>query len=851
MLTKDGIKKTFQSDPDKYWKVDLFEEKGHVRKKCPSCGKYFWTIDPDRKTCADASCVDYGFIEKPITKDKWDYVETWKLFEKYFEDNGHTSVPRYPVIDRWRPDLFFTIASIQDFQRLDQGNMLFQYPANPLVVPQVCLRFGDIDNVGVTGRHLTSFVMAGQHAFNHPNEEGAYFKDKCIDHNFTFLTERMGIPEEELVYTEDIWAMPDFSAFGPCMETFSQGLELVNSVFMQFQKNQGEDTFRELDIKVIDVGWGHERLVWFSNGTPSSYDSLFGPVTSNLKKKTNIKIDQSVFTRYSKLAGSLDVDEGNDLDLIRKGIADKLGVKVSVLRDEIEPLQGMYAIADHARTLLFATADGGIPSNVGGGYNLRVVLRRAFNFIRKYDFDVDMGDVAEQHAKYLKPMFPELYENIDNVRKVFDVELEKYNATVTKTRGIIKNLIKKGDKIDNKKMATLYESQGISPEMIREVDKSVQIPSDFYAELTSKHQAKEIKEEKKMDVDLEGIPKTEKRYYRDWKDIDMESEVLAIRGKYLILRDTKFYPEMGGQPHDLGTINDIPVTNVIFTQGVVLHEVEDTSGFNEGELVEGKINLERRKQHTQHHTGTHLIGGAARELFGSHVWQAGSAFDTTKARFDITHFETPTQEELDKIEKRANELIEKKIRVDKRFMDRGEAEKNYGFIIYQGGAPVGSRLRIVKIGDFDVAACGGTHVNNTEEIVKVKISKAYKIQDGVIRIEFACGKAADKLEKEETSQLENIAKELGVPKNKIVEKAKDVFEKWKTARKAIKKGKKVKKTDIELSKPVRLKAVEGDILSDAAQILKTQPKYIVKTVQKFNKELDEMIKQLREKDLLE
>ncbi|MCJ7817052.1 MAG: alanine--tRNA ligase-related protein, partial [Candidatus Aenigmarchaeota archaeon] len=222
MFTKDILKRNFAKEWKKHYQLELFSEKGFIRKTCPKCGKNFWTLDPERILCGDPPCENYGFIGKPITKNKWDYVQTWKEFESFFKKNGHTSIPRYPVIDRWRPDLFFTIASIQDFQRIDQGNMVFENPADPLVVPQVCLRFPDIPNIGVTGRHHSSFIMSGQHSF------GNYWKDRCIQLNFEFLTKNMGIPEKELVYTEDVWAMPDFSAFGPCMETFSKGLELVN-----------------------------------------------------------------------------------------------------------------------------------------------------------------------------------------------------------------------------------------------------------------------------------------------------------------------------------------------------------------------------------------------------------------------------------------------------------------------------------------------------------------------------------------------------------------------------------------------------------------------------------------------
>ena len=301
MMTKESLMERFRKNPERYWKVELFKQKGFVRKRCSGCGKYFWTLDPDRKLCGDPPCENYGFIGQPVTKARWDYVSAWKEFERFFRKRGHSSVPRYPVIDRWRPDLFFTIASIQDFQRLDKGNMVFEYPANPLVVPQVCLRFPDIQNVGVTGRHHTSFVMSGQHAFGYPGE--GYFKDRCIDLNFEFLNKVMGVPEDELVYVESLWAMPDLSAFGPSMETLSQGLELVNSVFMQFTRKGS--SFRELPIKVIDVGWGHERLVWFTQGTSTGYDAVFGPVIEQLRKKAGFRGSDSVREQRQEPASAI------------------------------------------------------------------------------------------------------------------------------------------------------------------------------------------------------------------------------------------------------------------------------------------------------------------------------------------------------------------------------------------------------------------------------------------------------------------------------------------------------------------------------------------------------------------
>src|SRR3989338_8921052 len=256
-LTKEGLRAEFAKGWKEHYAVPLFEREGFERRSCGKCGKSFWTADAERKVCGDSSCEPYGFIGKPATKERLGYVQMWKEFAKFFAKNGHAEIERYPVVDRWRPDLYFTIASIQDFQRLDAGQMTFEYPADSLIVPQVCLRFNDIPNVGVTGRHHTSFIMGGQHSF------GKYFKEQCLELNFGFLHGVLGIPEDKLTYIEDVWAMPDFSAFGPSIETMSLGLELVNHVFMQFSKTTAASgkAYWPLPMKVNDTGWGHERLV--------------------------------------------------------------------------------------------------------------------------------------------------------------------------------------------------------------------------------------------------------------------------------------------------------------------------------------------------------------------------------------------------------------------------------------------------------------------------------------------------------------------------------------------------------------------------------------------------------------
>jgi len=754
MFTKDSLKKEFEKNWKKQYQVELFRREGFERRKCENCGKYFWTLDSEKKKCGDPPCENYGFIGKSITKRSLDYVEMWKAFERFFVKNGHTAVSRYPVVDRWRPDLFFTIASIQDFQRIDNGKTVMEYPCDPLVVPQVCLRFPDIANVGVTGRHHTSFIMGGQHSF------GNYWKDRCIDLNFGFLNGVLGIPKEKMVYIESVWSMPDFSQFGPSLETISLGLELVNSVFSQFTKTG--NTYRELPQKVIDVGWGHERLVWFSQGTHTGYEAAFGPVIKWVKKETGLR-GSDLFDRYSKLAGALDFDEVKNVEGVRKEIAKRLGVSVGEINKAVEPMQALYAITDHIKTLLFAVSDGAIPSNVGGGYNLRVLLRRSFSFLDEFGFDLDLMKMAELHSNFLKPLFPELNENLDSLSSIINVERGRHKKTMEKAKSMVARILEKGGPKEED-LVTLYVSNGVTPELFKKagekIGKDIKIPEGFYGKITEKHMTEKKKHEK--GVDISGIKETKMIFYDDPYQKEFRAKVIKRIGEWIILDQTLFYPEGGGQPHDVGMLNGKEVREVRKTEGVVLHKV--SGDFKPGQSVKGELNWERRYQLMKMHTATHLVSGAARKLLGKHVWQAGAQKGIDVSRIDLTHYNPFSRKELEDIEKIANDMIKKEEKVFKKLMDRSEAEREYGFVLYQGGASPGKKVRVVKIPEngniFDVEACGGTHLDNTKEVGSIKIIKSERVQDGVNRIEFTSGEKVGELESREKEIYDNIVKKI-------------------------------------------------------------------------------------------
>ncbi len=463
-----------------------------------------------------------------------------------------------------------------------------------------------------------------------------------------------------------------------------------------------------------------------------------------LRKIAGLKTDNSIFSRFIPYSGLLNVDEADNVEKAWAGIAAKMKVDAKELKEKILPLAALYSTGDHMRSLLVAVSDGVLPSNAGGGYNLRVLYRRSFDFAQKYGWRLDLNDVCEWHAKYLKPMYPELSENLEDIKKILEAEKRKYAETREKSRSMVSRL--RGKPVSEGQLIELYDSNGISPEMLKSAGLPVKIPENFYKLVAERHEKVAAKAETKKEItlDLSGIPEMKILYFGDYALVDFTAKIMKIiNNKYAVLDETAFYPTSGGQVHDRGAINGCEVVDVFKQGNVILHELKNIA-FREGDTVECKIDFARRLQLARHHTATHIINGAARIILGSHVWQAGAEKTEEKARLDITHYESLGGKETEKIESLANDIVKKGIAVESRVMGREGAEKEYGFRIYQGRAVPGKTLRIVKIKDVDVEACGGTHLHNTKETGRIKILGTSKIQDGIVRIEFAAGHSAEK-----------------------------------------------------------------------------------------------------------
>ncbi|MCK5139034.1 MAG: alanine--tRNA ligase, partial [Thermodesulfovibrionia bacterium] len=457
------------------------------------------------------------------------------------------------------------------------------------------------------------------------------------------------------------------------------------------------------------------------------------------------------------------VETQADLKTLRRNVADRLKISIDELNCNITPMENLYVICDHSRALMFLLQDGVLPSNVKEGYFARLLVRRTLRALDFLNLDIPLPEIVKLQVDYFKRDFPELSESGDELMGLVDVEVEKYKKTIKKGRGIVKRLeegvIKKDGlkKIELNDLIDLYDSHGLTPDTVAEFSSlSVEIPDDFYIKVTEKHEKPEVERKDLKKIEIPGgIPATYQGYYEDSDVMCFKARVLAVFNNYVILDKTYFYPEGGGQETDHGKIDDMPVIDVQKVGSVIVHklkvkgDLDNSSNIKEGGTVNCEIDQNRRTQLMQHHTATHILNGAARKVLGNHVWQTGAHKSVKGARLDITHYASLSQEESEEIETLANEIINENRNIEIRFMKRNDAEKKYGFRLYQGGAVPGGEIRIINIRDWDIEACGGMHFNSTGDVGHIIITGSKRIQDGVVRLEFVAGDAAKRyVEKE-------------------------------------------------------------------------------------------------------
>ena len=784
--------------PESEYHVPFFDEYGYVRKLCPVCDEYFWTQNPDQKTCGEATaegCAPLTFINNPPTRKRYSLQEMREAFLSFFEKRGHERIKPYPVVARWRDDLYLTSASIVDFQPY-VTNGITPPPANPLVISQPCIRLVDVDNVGSTfGRHLTIFEMGGHHAFNYPDEE-VYWKDQTVQYHHEFVTEELGVKSEEVIYKEDVWSGGGNA--GPDLETVVQGLELATLVFMKFKVIDGE--FVELPMRTVDTGYGIERYTWLSQGSVSCFHPVYGPILDEVTKTAGIgRVDSDLLARAAELSGLMSQEKTADRRVAREKIAEQIGLTVDELDKKLLPIENVFAVVDHTKCLAFMLAEGVVPSNVGEGYLTRLMLRRTLRLLRTLEIQEKLPEIISMQIDFWSQDFPYLKKMQGEILDILSVEQDKFDKTIGRGRSLVKRMgqelkAKGVYTIPTESLIELYDSHGLPPEVVQETAEKeglqVEMPENFYSMVAERHEqpppSKEVKRLEVLESKVSDLPETRMLYYEDPYLHEFEAEVLRVLdGKNVILDKTAFYPEGGGQPADKGHLKlgeqRSEVVDVQKVGKVILHTVKGQVP-EKGDVVKGIINWERRSSLMKHHTATHLIMGAARRVLGEHVWQSGSQKGVDKARLDVSHFRRLTPDEIREIERLANNAVITNIPVETRWTPRGEAERLYGFRLYQGGVVPGKEIRVVKVGDWDVEACGGTHLKNTGEIGFIKIVHTERVQDGVERIVFSAGLSALEAVQERERLLWKVSEVLNAPLEKLEKTAGRLVREWKEVR---------------------------------------------------------------------
>jgi alanyl-tRNA synthetase len=602
-----------------------------------------------------------------------------------------------------------------------------------------------------------------------------------------------------VTYKENPWAGGGNA--GPSVEVMIGGLELATLVFMDLKTAPGGaveikgERYEKMNNYIVDTGYGLERFVWASKGSPTIYDAIFPDLVRKVADLADVEHNLSdpeyaeIFAQNARLAGMVDLDVYSMKDL-RAKIAGSIGISPEKLEKTIEPMERIYAVVDHTRCLAYMLGDGIIPSNVKAGYLARLVIRRTLRLMKELELSLPLAELVEMQIARLD--YQDWRERFVTIKEILDQEEQKYAETLEKGKRMVKKMAegyaRKLQPIPLSEMISLYDTHGIPPEIAREsaeaVGATVVLPDNFYSLVAKKH----IRAEKEDVIKITIPGKTELMFYEHPFEEVFEARVLDVVEGSIILDRTLLYPEGGGQPADHGTLEKagqvFRVVDVQKSGDVVLHKLEGSEGLRKGDRVTGRVDMHRRLAHARHHTATHLVHDSAKRVLGKHIWQAGAQKSEDRARLDISHYKRITDLELKAIELEANRRVMEVAPIETQFLPRTEAEKLFGFELYQGGVPPGTMIRVVKVGR-DIEACAGTHVTNTGMIGSIKILRAERIQDGVERIEFAAGEAAVRASQGRDDLLAGAADVLRVPNEQLPKTAARFFEEWKSQQKEI------------------------------------------------------------------
>ncbi len=708
-------------------------------------------------------------------------MDVRKAFLEYFESKGHAVVASAPLV----PDdatLLFNNAGMVPFKSIFTGEI--PVPENPRAAScQTCLRAGgkhnDLENVGHTARHHTFFEMLGNFSF------GDYFKEEAIAYAWEFITEVLELPVEKLWVTvhesddeaeeiwkkyvaadrimrlgdkDNFWQMGDTGPCGPCSEIFfDQGaenfsgpedymggdgdrfLEIWNLVFMQYERSKN-GTLTPLPKPSIDTGMGLERVIAVKEGALSNYDtSLFMPIINKVAELTGKKY------------------------LYKSGASFRV-------------------IADHIRTAVFLLAQDVNFSNEGRGYVLRRILRRAVRHGYLLGLnEAFMYKLVDILVEQMKEVYPYLVNKAESVKTQIQLEEERFFKTIASGIELFNEELAKTKEVFSGEVAfKLYDTFGFPLDLTEDMlkEKHLKLDIETFDRLMNEQRSRAKAAWKGSgDAAIEGdfktlLEKFGKNSFAGYEKREAVSKVLALLSEdfkivdelhprqkgWVLLENTPFYAESGGQVGDRGTLEGF--ANIVDTRkffDLNLSEMEATALLKTGMTVNANVDVSRLEVE-KHHSATHLLHAALYEILGDHISQAGSSNDAARLRFDFSHPKAMSSAEIAEVEERVNYQILRGIERVTKEMAIEEAKESGAKA--QFGEKYGDKVRVVGFGDASVELCGGTHVKNTSSIGTFIITKESGVSAGVRRIEAVCGNAAYNLFKEQRHTLNVVSEEV-------------------------------------------------------------------------------------------
>lgn len=716
--------------------------------------------------------------------------EIRRKYLEFFKGKGHSIEPSASLVPHDDPSLLWINSGVATLKKYFDGRVI---PDNPRITnAQKSIRTNDIENVGKTARHHTFFEMLGNFSI------GEYFKEEAIEWAWEFLTDekwigfdperlsvtihpedeeafelwskKIGIPEERIIRLEgNFWDIGEGPS-GPNTEIFydrgekygndpedpelypggenDRYLEVWNLVFSEFNHNP-DGTYTPLPKKNIDTGMGLERMASVLQDVPTNFDTdLFMPIIRATEEISGVKYGSSTETDVA-----------------------------------------FKVIADHIRTVAFAVGDGALPSNEGRGYVLRRLLRRAVRYAKQININRPfMYELVPVVGEIMHDFYPEVKDKADFIEKVIKNEEERFHETLHEGLNILASVIKKekeagSDTIQGKDIFRLYDTYGFPVELTEEYAEEEGLKVDHEGFEKEMEAQRERARAARQDVDsmqvqggVLGEIKVESKFV-GYDKLQTTSIVLAIvkNGQYaeeahtgdevqLILDETPFYAESGGQIADQGTLEADGVKVEIkdvqkAPNGQNLHRAIVVEGTLKKDVqVVATIDEQNRSRIIKNHTATHLLHQALKDVLGSHVNQAGSLVEGDRLRFDFSHFGQVKAEELEQIEAIVNEKIWRGLAVNIDYKDIDEAKSMGAMALF--GEKYGKIVRVVQVGDYSLELCGGCHVPNTSVIGLFKIVSESGIGAGTRRIEAVTGEAAYLQMNEQIGILKEAASKL-------------------------------------------------------------------------------------------